>query len=83
MTHEKTKLKDTDDYFAKKFAPLVPLYIMSRSYVMEFECKPHTLFDSWKDRFVFKSSTDHNFINLHALFVLKCAWLVHMFFREL
>ena len=34
LTHEATKLKDTDDYFARKFSPVVPFYIMSRSYKM-------------------------------------------------
>ena len=71
LTYEATKLRDSDDYFAKKFAPLVPLYIMSRSYAMEPECEPcDTLFEFWKDRFVFKPSTDHNIMNLHVLSVI-------------
>ena len=55
LTHEAAKLADTDDYFAKKFAPAVPFFIMSRSYKKDPECDPsHTLFDCWKDRFVLK-----------------------------
>ena len=71
LTYEATKLRDSNDYFAKKFAPLVPLYIMSRSHALEPKCgESDTLFDCWKDRFVFKPSTDHNSINLHALSVI-------------
>ena len=70
-TYEGTRLRDSDDYFAKKFAPLAPLYVMSRSYAKEPKCgEGETLFDCWKDRFVFKPSTDHNIINLHALSVI-------------
>ena len=55
----------------EEIRPLVPLYIMSRSYAMEPECEPcDTLFEFWKDRFVFKPSTDHNVINLHMLSVI-------------
>ena len=61
LTHELQSLKDTDDYFAKKFAPVVPFFIMSRSYKKDPVCEPkETLFDCWKDRFVLKPSTDHN-----------------------
>ena len=72
LTHEATKLADTDDYFARKLAPLVlPFYIMSRSYKKSPECEPsHTLFDCWKDRFVLKLSTDHNLLNHLALQVI-------------
>ena len=50
LTHEATKLEDTNDYFAKKFYPAVPFFIMSRSYKKSPECDPsHTLFDCWKD----------------------------------
>ena len=71
LTHEATKLSDSDDYFAKKFSPLVPLFIISRSYVNEPKCDPsHTLFDCWQDRFVYTTSTDRNIIRLHALSVI-------------
>ena len=61
ITHEATRLKDSDDYLAKKLAPVVPLYIMSRSYAREPKCHPsETVFDCWKDRVVFKTSTGHN-----------------------
>ena len=71
LTHPLTKLYDTDDYFARKFSPLVPFYIMSRSYKMSPECEPgHTLFDGWKDQFVLKLFTDHNLLNHLALQVM-------------
>ena len=71
VTYPLTKLYDTDDYFAKKFSPLAPLYIMSRSYKMVPKCEPqHTLFDCWKDRFVLKPSTDHNLLDHLALLVM-------------
>ena len=71
LTHEATRLKDTDDYFARKFSPVVPFFIMSRSYKMTPECDPaHTLHDCWKDRFVLKPSTDHNLLNHLALQVM-------------
>ena len=58
LTHEATKVLDTDDYFARKFYPAVPLFVMSRSYKMPPECKPNeTLFDCWKDLFVLTRST--------------------------
>ena len=61
MTHELQALKDTDDFFGKKFAPAVPLFIMSRCYKKDPVCEPkETLFDAWKDRFVLKAPTDHN-----------------------
>ena len=71
MTHEATEMKDTNDHFAKKFSPLVPFYIMSRSYKKSPECDPNvTLFDCWKDRFVLKPSTDHNLLHHLALQVM-------------
>lgn len=71
LTHELTKLQDSHDFFARKFAPLVPVYVMSRSYKAEPKCKPeHTLYHCWKDRFVFKPCTDHTFIHLHALSII-------------
>ena len=64
-------MKDTNDHFAKKFSPLVPFYIMSRSYKKSPECDPNvTLFDCWKDRFVLKPSTDHNLLHHLALQVM-------------
>ena len=71
LTHPSPELYDTDDYFARKFSPLVPFYIMSPRYKMSPECDPsHTLFDCWKDRFVLKPSTDHNLLNHLALQVM-------------
>ena len=71
LTREATKLEDCDDYFAKKFAPLVPFYVMSRSYKMSPQCDPsHTLFDCWKDRCVLKPSTDHSPLKHVALQVM-------------
>ena len=71
LTHEATRLEETTDYFARKFAPLVPFYVMSRSYKMSPECLPeHTLFDCWKDCFVLTPSTDHNLLNQSALQVM-------------
>ena len=59
ITHELQKTEDTDDYFARKFKPLVPLFVMSRSYKASPGCDPkHTLFDCWKDLFVLARSTD-------------------------
>ena len=50
ITHEKARLEDMDDYFARKFHPLVPMFMIGRSYAMEPECKPsETLYDLWKD----------------------------------
>ena len=65
ITHEKANMKDTDDYFGRKFYPLVPFFVMSRSYKMSPECHPsHTLFDCWKDSFVLKRSTDKKLLHV-------------------
>ena len=50
ITHENAKPKDMDDYFQKKFHPLLPIFLIGRSYTMEPKCDPkHTLFDLWKE----------------------------------
>ena len=37
-------------YFAKKFSPATPVYVVGRSYMSEPERKPQvTLFDQWLD----------------------------------
>ena len=68
ITHEAQKLEDTDDFLVRKLDPLVPLFIMNRSYKMEPTCRPDdTVYDCWKDRFVLKPSTDQNLLNNLAL----------------
>ena len=65
LTHEATAIKDTDDYFARKFYPAVPFFVMSRSYKMPPQLKPdQTLFDCWKDLFVLTRSTPRK--NIHV-----------------
>ena len=50
ITHEKARVEDMDDYFAKKFYPLKVLYVIGRSYKAEPECRPDkTLFDAWQE----------------------------------
>ena len=51
MTHELTKESEMSSYFAQKFAPAPPSFVVGRSYQSEPECKPEeTLFDNWVDR---------------------------------
>ena len=50
ITHEKARLEDIDDYFAKKFSSLQMIYLIGRSYKASPECEPDvTLFDAWKE----------------------------------
>ena len=50
MSHELSKESDVDNYFAKEFAPAVPMVVLGRSYKSEPECKPEeTLFDNWME----------------------------------
>ena len=50
ITHEKARVEDMDDYFAKKFYPLKVIYLIGRSYKASPECSPdETLFDAWKE----------------------------------
>ena len=73
LTYEATKLRDSNDYFAKKFAPMAPLYVMSRSYAMEPKCgEEETLFDCWKDRFVFKPSINRSQHHKPSCFIGNC-----------
>ena len=51
ITHERVRMEDQSDYFAKKIHPLRVLVLIGRSYGAEPRCKPeHTLYDAWKDR---------------------------------
>ena len=51
MTHEKANEAQMDSYFANKFHPARPVYVLGRSYKAEPKCKPQeTLFDNWMDR---------------------------------
>ena len=50
MTHEVTKMAEMEDYFTKKFYPILPMYMIGRSYKMEPNCKPNqTLYDAWTE----------------------------------
>ena len=50
MTHEATKMAEMEDYFTKKFYPILPMYMIGRSYAMEPTCKPNqTLYDAWTE----------------------------------
>ena len=50
MTHELSKNEEMSTYFAKKFYPANPQYVVGRSYKAEPKCKPeHTLFDNWME----------------------------------
>ena len=50
ITHEKARVEDMDDYFAKKFYPMKVIYVIGRSYRADPECRPDkTLYDAWKE----------------------------------
>ena len=50
MTHEVTKMTEMEDYFTKKFYPILPMFMIGRSYKMEPTCKPNqTLYDTWTE----------------------------------
>ena len=50
MTHEAAKMTELEDYFANKFFPINPVYLIGRSYKLKPECKPaETLYDSWTE----------------------------------
>ena len=50
ITHEKARIKEMDDYFARKFSPLTVMMVMGRSYAAEPQCDPKVaLYDVWKD----------------------------------
>ena len=51
MSHELSNDAEKSSYFAKKFAPATPVYVLGRSYKASPECKPEqTLYDNWLDR---------------------------------
>ena len=51
MSHELSNEAEMSSYFAKKFRPAVPVFVIGRSYKSDPLCKPeHTLFDNWMDR---------------------------------
>ena len=48
MSHEKTRENEMTNYFSKKFYPVVPVFVLGRSYTAEPKCKPeYTLYDNW------------------------------------
>ena len=50
MTHELSKQDKMSTYFAKKFYPAIPQYVVGRSYKAEPKCEPEeTLFDNWTE----------------------------------
>ena len=50
MTHELAADREMDSYFAEKFYPARPLFVLGRSYKADPECKPQeTLFNNWMD----------------------------------
>ena len=50
ITHEKARVEDMDDYFAKKLYPLRVMYVIGRSNAASPECRPDkTLFDAWQE----------------------------------
>ena len=50
MTHELSKNEEMSTYFAKKFCPATPQFVVGRSYKASPKCKPEeTLFDNWMD----------------------------------
>lgn len=50
MSHELSAEREMDDYFAKKFNPAVPIFVVGRSYKSNPQCKPEeTLYDAWLD----------------------------------
>ena len=50
ITHERARIKEMDDYFARKFEPLQVMMVMGRSYAAAPKCDPRvTLYDAWKD----------------------------------
>ena len=50
ITHERGNITEMDDYFARKFFPLLPLLVLGRSYAIAPECDPRvTLYDAWKE----------------------------------
>ena len=50
MTHGATKMSEMEDYFTKKFYPILPMFMIGRSYKLDPICKPkYTLYDAWTE----------------------------------
>jgi hypothetical protein len=41
MTREVTRMKEMEDYFTKQFYPILPMYMIGRSYKMELQDAAH------------------------------------------
>ena len=51
MSHELSAEREMDDYFAKKFNPAVPIFVVGGSYKSTPHCKTEeTVYDPWLDR---------------------------------
>ena len=52
MSHELAHDQEMDSYFAEKFYPARPLFVLGRSYRADRQCKPEeTLYNNWMDPF--------------------------------
>ena len=50
MSHELANDQEMDSYFAEKFYPAKPIFVLGRSYKADPECKPdQTLYNNWMD----------------------------------
>ena len=74
MSHELTDPKEMSSYFANKFHPARPVYVVGRSYKAEPKCKPQeTLFDNWMDRSHSHTMSPH----CHSCIMPSCVSIVH------